>query len=484
MDNGALTAQDQDQARAERSPALRKPGEFRVYRRRWFILSVLCLLNCSNSMQWLTFAPVADLTAADLQVSLDQVNWLSLVYMVVAIPLSLISTWMLDTLGLRLTLILGSWLNMIGSVMRVVGVLSIVPEWALFPVVMTGQTLGAVAQPLVIFSPTKLAALWFPDHQRATANMIASMSNPLGLLFANVLSPLIISKTNNLFLLLLIYAIPAIVVCFLATVGIRESVPPTPPSAGAETSSSEPFLQGIKLLMKNKAYLILLVCFGSGIAIFTCFFTLLEQILCIKGYTNDFAGVCGALFIVFGVIGAALLGLFVDKTKRFTEATKINMCLTSLACTAFAVVSQLREQKAVVGAVCALFGLFGFSIYPVSMELSVECSYPVGEATSAGLVFISGQIQSIIYIMLLQALTKKLADSPDSMCAAGDDANLSWKVPVLVMAGLCCVASCCFVIFFHTEYRRLRAEADAAADFSRTESEQTLRRETDDSMDT
>lgn len=482
MDNGALTAQDQ--ARAEHSPALRKPGEFRVYRRRWFILSVLCLLNCSNSMQWLTFAPVADLTAADLQVSLDQVNWLSLVYMVVAIPLSLISTWMLDTLGLRLTLILGSWLNMIGSVMRVVGVLSIVPEWALFPVVMTGQTLGAVAQPLVIFSPTKLAALWFPDHQRATANMIASMSNPLGLLFANVLSPLIISKTNNLFLLLLIYAIPAIVVCFLATVGIRESVPPTPPSAGAETSSSEPFLQGIKLLMKNKAYLILLVCFGSGIAIFTCFFTLLEQILCIKGYTNDFAGVCGALFIVFGVIGAALLGLFVDKTKRFTEATKINMCLTSLACTAFAVVSQLREQKAVVGAVCALFGLFGFSIYPVSMELSVECSYPVGEATSAGLVFISGQIQSIIYIMLLQALTKKLADSPDSMCAAGDDANLSWKVPVLVMAGLCCVASCCFVIFFHTEYRRLRAEADAAADFSRTESEQTLRRETDDSMDT
>lgn len=480
MDNGSLHTQ----TRAERSPALRKAGEFRSYRRRWFILSVACLLNCSNSMQWLTFAPVADLTAEDLHVSLDQVNWLSLVYMVVAIPLSLISTWMLDTLGLRLTLILGSWLNMVGSVMRVVGVLSFVPGWALFPVVMAGQTLGAVAQPLVIFSPTKLAALWFPDHQRATANMIASMSNPLGLLFANILSPLIISKTSNLFILLLTYAIPAIVVCFLATVGIRESVPPTPPSAGAETSSSEPFFQGIKLLMKNKAYLILLLCFGSGIAIFTCFFTLLEQILCIKGYTNDFAGVCGALFIVFGVIGAALLGLFVDKTKKFTEATKINICLTSLACTAFAVVTQMRDQKALIGVVCALFGLFGFSIYPVSMELSVECSYPVGEATSAGLVFISGQIQSVIYTEILQALTKKLADSPGSMCAAGGDDNLSWKVPVLVMAGLCCAAACCFVIFFNTDYRRLRAEADAAADASRTETEQMLRRETDDCTDT
>lgn len=32
--------------------------------------------------------------------------------------------------------------------------------------------------------------------------------------------------------------------------------------------------------------MILLVCFGSGIGIFTCFSTLLEQILCVKGYSN------------------------------------------------------------------------------------------------------------------------------------------------------------------------------------------------------
>lgn len=50
----------------------------------------------------------------------------------------------------------------------------------------------------------------------------------------------------------------------------------------------------------------------------------------------------------------------------------------------------MEEQKVIIGAVCALFGLFGFASYPVAMELSVECSYPVGEATSAGLVFISG----------------------------------------------------------------------------------------------
>ena len=39
-------------------------------------------------------------------------------------------------------------------------------------------------------------------------------------------------------------------------------------------------------LLKNKAYVVLLLCFGSGIAVFTCLSTLLEQILCVQGYTD------------------------------------------------------------------------------------------------------------------------------------------------------------------------------------------------------
>uniref|UniRef100_UPI003AAEE93F solute carrier family 49 member A3 n=1 Tax=Centroberyx gerrardi TaxID=166262 RepID=UPI003AAEE93F len=441
---------------------LEKLLAFKVYKRRWFVLLVLCLLNCSNSTLWLTFAPVADQSAQYMDASLEQINWLSLVYMVVAIPLSFGTTWMLDTLGLRITLILGSWLNMFGALLRFVGSVRGLGFDSYYPAAMAGQTLGALAQPLVIFAPTKLAALWFPEHQRATANMIASMSNPLGVLLANIISPMVAVTYDRIPVLLLCYAVPASIICFLATVGIRSSAPPTPPSASAESSGSEPFLRGIKLLMKNKAYLVLLLCFGSGIAVFTCFSTLLEQILCVRGYTNDFAGLCGALFIVFGIVGAGFLGLYVDKTKKFIEATKINMSLSALACIAFSVVSQMRQQQAAVAAVCSLFGFFGFSIYPVAMELSVECSYPVGEATSAGLVFVSGQVQSVLYIILVQALTRQLADSPFSTCSAGGDAALSWRVSMLVMAGLCSVFTCGFVIFFNTRYRRLEAEAQAA----------------------
>ena len=41
---------------------------------------------------------------------------------------------------------------------------------------MIGQTLAALAQPFLLGSPTKLAAVWFGANERATANMIASLS--------------------------------------------------------------------------------------------------------------------------------------------------------------------------------------------------------------------------------------------------------------------------------------------------------------------
>lgn len=60
------------------------------------------IYSCSHQI-WLTFAPVANQTAQYLKVSLEEVNWFSVIFMVVAIPLTIGATWMIDTLGLRIT---------------------------------------------------------------------------------------------------------------------------------------------------------------------------------------------------------------------------------------------------------------------------------------------------------------------------------------------------------------------------------------------
>ena len=52
---------------------------------------------------WISFGPIADLTSKYYGVGYLAVNWLSLVYLVVSIPIGLAATWLLDTLGLRVS---------------------------------------------------------------------------------------------------------------------------------------------------------------------------------------------------------------------------------------------------------------------------------------------------------------------------------------------------------------------------------------------
>lgn len=77
-------------------------------------------------------------------------------------------------LTLSLQTVLCAWLNFAGSVLRSLPCMEIETQDP-FAFLMGGQSLCALAQTLVIFSPAKLAALWFPEHQRATANMIGTM---------------------------------------------------------------------------------------------------------------------------------------------------------------------------------------------------------------------------------------------------------------------------------------------------------------------
>ncbi|XP_030779943.1 solute carrier family 49 member A3 isoform X3 [Rhinopithecus roxellana] len=399
---------------------LAKPGALcaqqghRTYARRWVFLLMVSLVSCSNAMLWLSFAPVADIIAEHFVLSMAQINWLSLVYLVVSTLFGVVAIWVLDSVGLRGATILGAWLNFAGSVLRIVPCV-VVGTQNPFAFLMGGQSLCALAQSLVIFSPAKVAALWFPQHQRATANMLATISNPLGVLVANVLSPALVKEGEDIPLMLGVYAIPAGVVCLLSTICLRESVPPTPPSAGATSSTSEKFLDGLKLLVQNKAYVILAVCFGGCLGISYSFSTLLQQILCASGYSNGFSGLCGALFIAFGILGALALSPYVDRTKHFTEATKIGLCLVSLACMAFALVSLLQGQMFALATTCSLLGLFGFSVTPVAMELAVECSFPVGEGAAVGLIFVLG---GRIHLTGQVSTTWRVPGEQDSVCAA------------------------------------------------------------------
>ena len=71
----------------------------------------------------------------------------------------------------------------------------------------------------------------------------------------------------------------------MATFGWWSSKPATPPSSSAQRES-EPFVQGLKQLVRNKPYLILSLTVGAGISLFSVATTLLSQFLCPWGYDD------------------------------------------------------------------------------------------------------------------------------------------------------------------------------------------------------
>lgn len=450
----------------------RTTPSFRVYKRRWFMLLVLCVLNFSNAMIWISFAPVADYAASFYEKTEDDIDWLSIIYMVAFFPCGFLASWVLDARGLRMGVVTGAWLNATGAAIRIISGLNVVRQHQQqFIVVMLGQALAASAQPFLLNAPTKLAANWFGDKERATANMLSSLANPCGVLVANALAPVIVKGNLDIREMLWIFAIPAFLGVTLATCGVCSSSPPVPPTLSASVAT-EPFVKGLKKLVRNKQYLILMGSFGLGIGLFTALTTLIQQVICPYGYDDKMAGTTGAVLIAVGLMGGAVAGVYVDKTKDFVTAAKVSYAFAAIAVIALTLISQRPNMPAALVIVAGIFGFFAFALMPVCLEVGVECTYPVAEATSAGLMWMTGQLSGIVIVLVCQAVAKPKDHSrfPNAKCQSEPGASSkSSKVQdfcfgMYFMACAAVVTALVFISCFKPRYLRLEAEQRYAAE--------------------
>eukprot|EP01136_Pigoraptor_vietnamica_P017044 Opistho-1_new@61670 len=427
------------------------PTQYILYRSRWLMLFIVCVLNISNAALWISFSPIADITSAYYDRSLTLVNLLSQIFMICYLPLGFTSSWALDDKGLRYGVLIGAVLNFVGAWVRYVS--DFVPgRDGSFGVLFVGQTLAACAQPFILNAPTKLAAVWFGEKERATANTIASVSNPLGVAIASVLAPAIVDQGKDIATMNWIFAIPASVALVIAVAFLRAE-PPTHPSASAE-DVSDSFMVGLRKLARNRHYLLLLTAFGIGVGIFNAVSTLLEQIVRPHGYDKDDAGLLGALVIGFGLVGAGVTGPLVDKTRRYKEVLKVAFVAAVGTFIWFALASRHSGAFVPLAASCALMGVCCFSILPVCLELSVECTYPISEGTSAGFLWMAGQVFGVAFIFAMNGLKSGPTEDMD---------HSNWFM--VGMAGIAMIAA----LLFNGNYHRVDHEFRRASLASETQ---------------
>eukprot|EP00052_Salpingoeca_macrocollata_P015541 m.123941 g.123941 ORF g.123941 m.123941 type:complete len:460 (-) comp19723_c0_seq1:1765-3144(-) len=434
--------------------------QFRSYPGRWWVLFQIVLLQVGNAMVWITFASISDVSTKYYDTSYFVINLVSLTYLAAYIPFGPVSSYMLDTHGLRRSLVLASLINATGAWLRFAGDFLAAPH-ARLALVFVGQVLCAVAQPMVLSCPTLAADTWFSENQRATANTIASLSNPIGIALGSVLPPIVVSQGSDIRLLLLIFAIPNSLAALLVVLSLKDR-PPTPPSASAH-EKSEPFKAGLRSLIYNKQYLLLLTGFGLGVAVVNVISTLLGQMANGQGFNDNEAGLLGAALIVAGLVGAGVCGAIVDTYHAFRPVLKVFFFLACCSLYAFTYVLTLGSFAA-AAVMAGVLGFFTFGILPVALELGVECTYPVSAGSSAGFLWLAGQALGIPLLLGCSAYAEQGKELVVHINNGTETKTYhDMTNPSYMLSGVATFALI-FVLCFTSNYRRLEASQAQAGE--------------------
>ncbi|MCX6284261.1 MAG: MFS transporter [Bacteroidetes bacterium] len=382
--------------------------DFRIYRYRWVILVLFMCVVAVNQLLWITFAPITCSAAKFYMVSDLWIGLLSMVFMFVYIFVSIPASWVIDTYGIRVAVGIGAVLTGVFGLIR--GIMADNFTW-----VFIAQTGIAFGQPFLLNAMTTIAARWFPIRERAMASGLGSLAMYLGIVIGMVLTPHMVIR-SGMDGMLVNYGIISIAAAVLFLVLARER-PPTPACQPGQEERSLVF-EGLKTMLRNKNYILLLIIFFFGLGVFNAVATWIEEIVRPRGFTITQAGMAGGLMIFGGLAGAVVISWLSDHYRRrvpFILLALSASCLGLLGITFATTYSLLLFSSFVIG-------FFLLSAGPVGFQYGAEIAYPAPEGTSNWLLLLMGQISGIIFIFGMDALK-----------AAG---NGSMTTSLLILTGL------------------------------------------------
>lgn len=421
---------------------------YRVYKRRFWGLAQLVLLNIVVSWDWLTFSAISTTTAEYFRVSESAVNWMSTAYLFafcLASPLVILT---LNKGGPRPAIITTSILVLVGNWIRYAGTKA---NGGMFGLAMFGQILIGLAQPFCLSAPTRYSDLWFSDRGRISATALATLANPLGGALGELIDSVWVSKPHDVpdmvLYLSIISSVASIPSFFIP------SRPPTPPSASSSTPKT-PLLPAIIQLLKTLEFWLIFISFSIYVGFFNSVSSLLNQILSPHGFSETQAGIAGAILIVVGLVTAAIISPIIDHYKHYLATIKILVPIVAISYIALIFAPDSPAGIAPSYAVLAIMGASSFALLPVVLEFLVEITYPFSPEIGSTICWTGGQLLGAVFIIIQDALKAgPNASPPENMkCALIFSAVVSVvPVPLAASIGL-----------FGREVRRRRLDADRA----------------------
>ena len=359
-------------------------ANYKVYGYRWIVLLAFIFVIAINQLLWITFAAITSEAVNFYDVSDLGIGFLSMVFMIVYIFVSVPASWAIDTFGIRVAVGIGAVLTGVFGLLRGLAA----PSYTL---VLISQIGIAIGQPFILNAITTVAARWFPIRERATASGLGSLAIYLGIVVGLALTPRL-TLQYGIGSMLVFYGIVAAIAALLFFVLAKErpATPPCPP----ELEVRSLVLDGLKQIFRNKDFLLLLIIFFVGLGTFNAVTTWIEDILRPRGFSSTQAGMIGGLMIAGGILGALVLPSLSDRYRKRTPFLILALAGATLG---LAGITYFTGYALLLGAAFIL-GFFLLSAGPIGFQYGAEVTYPTPEGTSNGLLLLMGQISGILFI--------------------------------------------------------------------------------------
>ncbi|XP_046627484.1 uncharacterized MFS-type transporter C09D4.1-like [Neodiprion virginianus] len=391
--------------------------EVKVFKRRWLQLVLFVLFSSSNSVQWLQYTIITNIVCLYYNVSRFAVASTTVVLMVSYMLLLFPTSYLINRIGLRWTVVIGATVACLGAWIKV---FSAAPDR--FAVTLMGQCVVAVSQSFLCPVPGKLAACWFGKDQVALATAIGYHAICCGIISCFIVVPILVKNHESLddigSDLSLIYWIVAIfcTVVFLAVFFLFQDEPSLPPSESRalqkirRESSPEGFLPPLMRVLRNRNYLLIWLAWGLNTSLLNTASTFCNPFL-VNRFKNVDAelGKLELLFCLMGLIGSVIVASILDKTKQF----RIIFTATSAMALLFGILyglSYYLENKVMVFVSGGILAFFLGSYCVVAMEMCVEATYPESEAVVTGILTMSSQLNGIWIVLVTSKVLEVYGD--------------------------------------------------------------------------
>ena len=438
--------------------------------RRFAILTIFCLNNLIGSAAWITFAPIEDAVKAKFEgygstISSQQINWLSMISMVVYGPGTALCAWVVPKYGFRETVIGSSVIMALGFYLRWLSFNVLIPHdgamsdeysssTTRYSILLTGQGLVALGQTIFMNAPARVAASWFQQTTKPIGAI--NLCSNFGIIVGQALSPLCVVPETGEYLNQLLGAQGIVMaICSLFTgYSFQYEEPAYPPSASeaarrrerlrqsdnsSDPTASPSALKDVKKLVTNPQYVILTIAFGITYGLNGTIMTLMEPWLALCGFSGDeTAGLFGSLLVGGGLVGTWIASTLLDITRNYNQA--IRWSFVSIAAVAVGLVATLYP-KCPTWVLATAFTLTGMTQGPLTAictDAVAAHTYPVSEELSSAGLQMVGQYLAVVMVNGMSYLIESES--------GGESYGFSAKVNIAYI-GLLAVSSffaCCY----------------------------------------